>query len=363
MNLNTFLKKHNLTLEQYYGNEPILHNINLGRLTVYPVGFNPSEIHGKFIGNNILSLPENFSPTIINGSLEFKRLKHLPKNFSPKLINSSLLLNGIETLIEDFNLHIEGDVVFNSLKSIKAKFKPIINGQLFLNNLVLIKNNFDPIVTKHINLKSFSNIFKKEIKRLRCAGSIWYDCRNNYVKNTPVYYFYNIPKTNYIFIPGDSYNGIKSYFGEKLETVGEVTKCKKFNSEEVFYFIHDGLGGYGAGSTKNEAQKNMKKFISLRTKEDFKYKLTDILYTFEACLFMYRIISDVCENTLLKFLKTIPDIDKNKSYSLNYFIKYMKDWPGHKKFLKFFKDIKEERKEERKKELRERRIELQKLFD
>ncbi len=75
-----FLKKYNLTEDQFLGKEEIIGYLDLESLTSIPEGFNPT-VGGYLDLESLKSIPEGFNPTV-GGYLDLSSLKSIPEGFN-----------------------------------------------------------------------------------------------------------------------------------------------------------------------------------------------------------------------------------------------------------------------------------------
>ena len=75
-----FLKKYNLTENQFLGKEEISGSLNLDSLTSIPEGFNPTVGYSLYL-DSLTSIPEGFNPTV-GGSLYLRSLTSIPEGFN-----------------------------------------------------------------------------------------------------------------------------------------------------------------------------------------------------------------------------------------------------------------------------------------
>ncbi|MBO7217728.1 MAG: hypothetical protein J6V50_03410, partial [Clostridia bacterium] len=76
-----FIKKYNLTEEQFSGKEEIDSWLDLSSLTSIPEGFNPT-VGGSLDLSSLTSIPEGFNPTV-GGWLDLSSLTSIPEGFNP----------------------------------------------------------------------------------------------------------------------------------------------------------------------------------------------------------------------------------------------------------------------------------------
>jgi len=79
--ITEFCKKHNLTIEQFYGREEVGGDLYLGSVTSLPDGFNPT-VGGDLDLGSVTSLPDGFNPTV-GGDLDLRSVTSLPDGFNP----------------------------------------------------------------------------------------------------------------------------------------------------------------------------------------------------------------------------------------------------------------------------------------
>ena len=299
--MKDFVKKHNLTEDQFYGKVKIGGSLYLSGLTSIPEGFNPT-VGGSLYLSGLTSIPEGFNPTV-GGYLYLSGLTSIPEGFNPT-VGGSLYLRGLTSIPEGFNPTVGGYLYLNGLTSIPEGFNPTVGGSLYLNGLTSIPEGFNPTVGGSLYLRGLtSNYIKLDGRPLE-----WLDGK-------------------YISVDG--------IFTEVINKRGNISKVKKLNSDKEFYLVSDGNGKYAHGDTLQEAKDDLIYKISCCIdKEVYREYDLDTTLSFDKGIECYRVITGACSFGTKDFV--ISNNIENKIYSIREIIELTKGRYGHNTFEEFF---------------------------
>jgi hypothetical protein len=153
--ITAFCKRHNITIDQFYGRVEIGGYLYLSGLTSIPEGFNPT-VGGYLYLSGLTSIPEGFNPTV-GGYLYLNGLTSIPEGFNPT-VGGSLYLSGLTSIPEGFNPTVGGSLYLNGLTSIPEGFNPTVGGYLYLSGLTSIPEGFNPTVGGYLYLNGLTSI-------------------------------------------------------------------------------------------------------------------------------------------------------------------------------------------------------------
>ena len=141
-----FIKAHNLSEQQFLGEETVGGSLDLRSLTSIPEGFNPT-VGGYLYLRSLTSITEGFNPTV-GGYLDLSSLTSIPEGFNPT-VGGSLYLSSLTSIPEGFN---KSDFEFKQIPFMKWGKG---NGEY-----ILADNRFSEVVSKKGNIWKLKDVGK-----------------------------------------------------------------------------------------------------------------------------------------------------------------------------------------------------------
>jgi hypothetical protein len=133
--IDQLLKAAKSDFEAMMGGQEYEGQLDLGRLTSIPVGFNPT----------------------VGGTLHLGGLTSVPKGFSPK-VGENLRLGGVTRISDGFSPTVGGCLCLDRLVHIPDGFNPTIGKSLWLTSLVKIPDGFSPNVGGNIWMEKVTSV-------------------------------------------------------------------------------------------------------------------------------------------------------------------------------------------------------------
>ena len=301
MTPEAFCAEHDLTLDQFYGREPVEGRLDLSSVESLPAGFAPT-VGGSLWLCDLKFIPDGFAP-VVGGYLFLSRLKSLPDGFAP-VVGGSLDLSRVESLPDGFAPVVGGSLYLNNLESIPAGFAPTVGGCLDLYAAESIPDDFTPTVGD-LCLRDFEDTNHQTTKPPALLS--WQDGK-------------------YILVDG--------IFTEVVSHSGNVWRVKRIGESKVTYVVTDGEK-YAHGATLEIARDDLVFKIGDSDKSDFEAWTVDTEVTFEEAVACYRVVTGACSFGVKEFTER-HDLDQKATYVIKDVIEMVEGSYGASEFKEFF---------------------------
>jgi hypothetical protein len=267
MTKKEFLKKYNLTEDQFSGKEKVGGGLDLESLTSIPEGFNPT-VGGYLDLRSLTSIPEGFNPTV-GGDLDLRSLTSIPEGFNPT-VGGYLYLESLTSIPEGFNPTVGGDLDLESLTSIPEGFNPTVGGGLDLRSLTSIPEGFNPTVGGYLYWKNNQRHIGANVPKVKKPILSWQDGK-------------------YTKIDGIFCEIISAHVKTLNDNQITIIRAKKINKEEYF-FIARNVDFSAHGETIEKAISDLQfKIVAEKLKKEPINPDTEITVNH------YRLITGACE--------------------------------------------------------------------
>jgi len=153
--IDQLLKAAKSDIEAVMSGEKYKKDLDLGRLTSIPIGFNPT-VGGSLYLESLTSIPEGFNP-IVGGRLYLESLTSIPEGFNP-IVGGHLHLESLTSIPAGFNPTVGRNLHLSSLSRIPEGFNPTVGGNLDLESLTSIPEGWNPTVGGNLHLESLTSI-------------------------------------------------------------------------------------------------------------------------------------------------------------------------------------------------------------
>ncbi len=329
MTSKQFMKKYNLTENQFYGRKEFGGNLYLGSLTSIPEGFNPT-VGGWLDLSSLTSIPEGFNPTV-GGSLYLGSLTSIPEGFNPT-VGGNLDLSSLTSIPEGFNPTVGGWLDLGSLTSIPEGFNPTVGGSLHLSSLTSIPEGFNPTVGGNLDLSSLTSIpegFNPTVGGNLDLRSGSQPSKKKPSKNFEQQHRFSVELS--LTWQNGKYRVFDGVFCEVIRKLKNAFKVKIRG--KVQYIVTDGEN-FSHGETIKQAKADLIYKISSRDTSQYQGLTLDSIVTKAEAIQMYRVITGACEAGTKHFVSGLGET--KAKYKIKELIKLTAGQYGSETFKNFF---------------------------
>ena len=376
-----FCNEHDITIDQFYGEEKISRDLNLSSLINIPQGFNPTVggsldlesvksipqgfnpiVGGGLYLESVESLPQGFNPTV-GGNLNLRSVINIPQGFNP-IVGGYLNLESVTTLPQGFNPTVGGVLWLSSVTTFPKGFNPTVGGSLNLSSVESFPQGFNPTVGGYLNLESVTTLpqgFNPTV-----GGVLWLSSvttlpkgfnpivgGNFYLESVTtlpkgfnpivgedIYlkssYEKGIMPENEVFTHNDKkYIHADGILTEVTWNRGNVYHVKHIGWVIISYLVND-KDKWSHGDTLKEARESLIYKISNRDTSIYDDFTRDTQLTFGEGIECYRVITGACASGTRHFVESCNI--KKQSYTIQEIISMTQGSYGYEMFKEFFED-------------------------